>query len=37
MVTVRPFKAYLANVKLAQQLISPPYDVINSVEARRMA
>ena len=37
MVTVRPFKGYLANVKLAKALISPPYDVINSVEARKMA
>jgi len=37
MVTVRPFKGYLANVKLAQKLISPPYDVINTVEARQMA
>ena len=37
MVTVRPFKGYLANVKLAQKLISPPYDVISSAEARQMA
>ena len=37
MVTVRPFKGFVANAKLAQQLISPPYDVINTQEARRMA
>ena len=37
MVSVRPFRGYLANKTLAQKLISPPYDVINSVEARRMA
>ena len=37
MVTVKPFKGYLANVKLAQKLIAPPYDVINTVEARLMA
>jgi len=37
MVTVKPFRGYLANVNLAQKLISPPYDVINTAEARRMA
>ena len=37
MVTVRPFRGYLANKELAQKLISPPYDVINTVEARKMA
>ncbi len=37
MVTVKPFKGYLANRSLAQRLISPPYDVINSSEARKIA
>ena len=37
MVSVKPFRGYLANVSLAQKLISPPYDVINSTEARLMA
>ena len=37
MVTVKPFKGYIANARLAQKLISPPYDVINTAEARVMA
>ena len=37
MVTVKPFKGFLANKGVAQQLISPPYDVINTSEARKMA
>ena len=37
MVTVKPFKGFLANVKIAHKLISPPYDVINTAEARKMA
>ena len=37
MVTVKPFQGYLANVSLAQKLIAPPYDVINTAEARKMA
>jgi uncharacterized protein (DUF1015 family) len=37
MVSVRPFRGFLANKQLAQKIISPPYDVIDSAEARRMA
>lgn len=37
MVVLKPFQGYLANRALAQQLISPPYDVMNSKEARIMA
>ena len=37
MVTVKPFRGYLANINLAQKLIAPPYDVINTAEARKMA
>ena len=37
MVTVKPFKGFVANARLAQQLIAPPYDVINTKEARLMA
>ena len=37
MVTVKPFKGFVANARLAQNLIAPPYDVINTKEARLMA
>lgn len=37
MVSIRPFRGFLANKALAQKIISPPYDVIDSKEARRMA
>jgi len=37
MVSVKPFRGFLAAKESAQKLISPPYDVINSAEARVMA
>jgi len=37
MVKLRPFTGFLANKKLAPKIISPPYDVINTKEARLMA
>jgi uncharacterized protein (DUF1015 family) len=37
MVVIKPFKGYLANKAHASRLIAPPYDVINSKEARKMA
>jgi len=37
MVKVRPFKACLASKEHADKLISPPYDVLNTEEARQMA
>ena len=37
MVKVKPFKAFLANKTLAPKIISPPYDVLSSAEARVMA
>lgn len=37
MVKVRPFKAALASQDHADKLISPPYDVLNTEEARAMA
>ena len=37
MVLLRPFRGYLANKSLASKIISPPYDVINTAEARIMA
>jgi len=37
MVSIRPFRGFLANAGLARQIISPPYDVIDSKEARKMA
>lgn len=37
MVKVRPFKAFLANKKIASKVICPPYDVISSEEARVLA
>jgi uncharacterized protein (DUF1015 family) len=37
MVVLRPFKGFLANKTIASKLISPPYDVINTGEARMMA
>jgi uncharacterized protein (DUF1015 family) len=36
MVKVKPFKAFLANREIAHRLISPPYDVISSSEARAL-
>jgi uncharacterized protein (DUF1015 family) len=37
MVKVKPFKGFLANKALAPKIISPPYDVMSSAEARVMA
>ncbi len=37
MVKVRPFQAFLANKTIASKLISPPYDVLSSSEARLLA
>ena len=37
MVSIRPFRGFLANKQLAQRIIAPPYDVIDSKEARKMA
>ena len=37
MVKVKPFQAFLANQLLAPRIISPPYDVMSSAEARVMA
>ena len=37
MVRVQPFRAYRPPVAIAADLASPPYDVINSEEARKMA
>lgn len=37
MVNFKPFRGFLANKKYAQKLIAPPYDVLNSQEARKMA
>jgi uncharacterized protein (DUF1015 family) len=37
MVSIRPFRGFLANKALTQKIISPPYDVIDSREARIMA
>ena len=37
MVKVNKFKAYLASTEVADKLISPPYDVLNTEEARTMA
>jgi uncharacterized protein (DUF1015 family) len=37
MVVLKPFRGYLANKTIASKLIAPPYDVINTEEARKMA
>lgn len=37
MVTIRPFKGYLANQENCHKVISPAYDTLNSEEARKMA
>ena len=37
MVKVRSFKGFLANQENAVKIISPPYDVLNTEEARAMA
>ena len=37
MVNLKPFRGFLANTNLAKKLIAPPYDVLNSKEARKMA
>jgi uncharacterized protein (DUF1015 family) len=37
MVKVKAFKGFLANRSLAPRIITPPYDVINTKEARVMA
>jgi uncharacterized protein (DUF1015 family) len=37
MVKVRKFKAHLANQENADKIISPPYDVLNTEEAKEMA
>ena len=37
MVHIRPFQGFVVKPELAQKLISPPYDVLDSCEAREMA
>jgi len=37
MVHVRAFQGFVAKKELAQKLISPPYDVLDSNEAREMS
>ena len=37
MVKVRSFKGFLADKENASKIISPPYDVLNTEEARAMA
>lgn len=37
MVKVRSFKAYLPPAENAHKVISPPYDVLNTEEAKEMA
>jgi uncharacterized protein (DUF1015 family) len=37
MADLRPFRAYRPRRELASQVASPPYDVLNSAEAREMA
>ena len=37
MVKIRAFTGYLANPAHIQEIISPPYDVLNTEEARVMA
>lgn len=37
MVKVRSFRAFLADCKNAVKIIAPPYDVLNTEEARIMA
>ena len=37
MVKVRSFKAYLPTSENAHKVISPPYDVLNTEEAKEMA
>ena len=34
MVKIRPFQGYLANHSLASKILAPPYDVVNTKEAR---
>lgn len=37
MVKVRSFKGFLAQKENAAKIIAPPYDVVNSEEAKEMA
>lgn len=37
MVHVRSFKGYVARTDVAPELIAPPYDVLDTQEARTMA
>lgn len=37
MVKVRKFKGYLADKENAAKIISPPYDVLNTAEAKELA
>ena len=37
MVKIRSFTAHLCNTKNLKELLSPPYDVLNTEEAREMA
>jgi uncharacterized protein (DUF1015 family) len=37
MVKIRAFTGYLARQDLLKQILSPPYDVLNTEEARKMA
>ena len=37
MVTVRPFRGLRPKKELAEKVASPPYDVLDSEEARQMA
>lgn len=37
MVKIKPFTGYLGNVDLLEKILAPPYDVLNTEEARAMA
>jgi uncharacterized protein (DUF1015 family) len=37
MSVIKPFRGYVPNVELADKVASPPYDVLSSDEARKMA
>ena len=37
MVKIRPFTGYLANTNYLKEILSFPYDVLDSTEARRLA
>ena len=37
MITIKPFRGVRPAKSLAQEIVSPPYDVLNSEEAREVA